>query len=279
MTLIDWHTHAWLPEHLGDEWGPEFDARYGRKLSLAAAPERHAQRMRESGVDHAVVIALTSRRLRMEIPNEFVAEYVAADPGRLTGFACVDPSDPGAVDALRHAAKLGLKGLKLAPPYQGFHPHADEAMAVYRAAADLGMVLMFHQGGVFVRRGVLEVAQGVLLDRVAREFPELPLIVAHFGQPWAHEVVALMYKHDHVYADISARLHRPSQLHGILLNAIDYGVHDRVLFGSDFPALEPDDCVKAFRAINDAGGDSLRTIDEAVIEDIMFDRPLSLVGL
>ncbi|MQB01273.1 MAG: amidohydrolase family protein [Actinobacteria bacterium] len=281
--LIDWHTHIWLPEHLGNEFGPGLDARYlarhGRRLSTAAAPEEHDRRMRESGIEHSIVIALTSRHLGMEIPNDFVAEYVSDDPSRRTGFASVDPNNPGAVAELRRAAAVGLRGLKLAPPYQNFHPHSEEAWEVYRAADELGLVVMFHQGAVFSPRGVLEVAQGVLLDKVAREFPDLRIIVAHFGQPWSDDVVALMYKHANVYADISARLHRPWQLHNILLSAVDYGVQGKVLFGSDFPALDPAFCLSALRGLNSETASALPSIDEAIIEGIVYERPLGLLGL
>lgn len=283
MTLVDWHTHIWLPDQLGPEFGPQIDERYqrryGRLLSTEGTPERHERRMAESGVDASIVIALTSKHLRMAVPNDFIAEYVSADPDHRVGFACVDPADPDAVVELRRAAALGLRGLKLAPPYQAFHPHDPEAWQLYRAAEELGLVVMFHQGAVFAHRGVLEVAQPVLLDRIARELPNLRIIVAHFGQPWSQEVVALMYKHPNVWTDVSARIHRPWQLHNILLSAIDYGVQDRILFGSDFPAAEPDACVENFRAINESTGGRLPPIDPELIEQIMFDRPLSLLGL
>jgi predicted TIM-barrel fold metal-dependent hydrolase len=279
--LIDWHLHVWLEEHLGPEWGPELQSRYdGQPVGEMASFEQADEARREAGVDVAVVIALTSRHLRMSIPNEFVAEYVARDPASTIGFASVDPNSPRAVDELRDAATtLGLKGLKLSPPYQDFHPHAPEAMRVYAAAAELGLPVMFHQGAVFMPRGVLEVANPALLDKVAREFPDLRIIVAHAGQPWYAETVALMYKHRNVFADLSARFHRPWQLHNILLAAIDYRVADRILFGTDFPVLRPQYCVDALRAINETTGGRLPPIPPQLIEQIIHERPLSLLGL
>jgi predicted TIM-barrel fold metal-dependent hydrolase len=234
----------------------------------------------EAGVKRAVAIALTSPHLRMSIPNEFIAEYVERGAGTTVGFASVDPNDPQAVDKLRYAVDtLGLRGLKLSPPYQAFHPHAPEAMRVYEAADELGLPVMFHQGAVFMPRGVLEVANPALLDKVARDFPELRIVVAHAGQPWYTETVALMYKHRNVFADLSARFHRPWQLHNILLAAIDYKVADRILFGTDFPVLRPRYCVDELRAINERTGDRLPPIPADLIESILYQRPLSLLGL
>ena len=279
--IVDWHTHVWLPEHLGKEWGPELDSksRSGTGPSTHGSYEHHVQAMADGNVSAALVVGLTSQHLGMHIPNDYIAEFVNSDPTHRVGLASVDPNDRGAVVELRRAARLGLKGLKLSPPYQDFHPHSEEASAVYSCAADLGMFLMFHQGAVFSRRGVMEVAYPMLLDKVAREFPETYIIIAHAGQPWSFETVALMYKHANVFTDISARLSRPTQLYGILSNAIDYGVESKVLFGSDFPAFSPSVCVEQLININERAGASEKPIPDALIQGLLHERPLSLLGL
>jgi uncharacterized protein len=281
VTLVDWHSHVWLPEHLGPEWGPQLDARYpDNPITERGGYEQHRAALDECGAGAAIVIGLTSRHFGLDIPNEFVAEYVATDPDRLVGFACVDPADPDAVPKLRDAVdNLGMRGLKLAPPYQAFHPHSDEAWRIYEAAADLGLVITFHQGAVFAARGPLEHANPVLLDNVAAAFPQTPIIVAHMGQPWYAETVALMSKHRNVYADLSARFHRPWQLHNALLAARDYRVLDKLLFGTDFPLFTPAQCVAQFRDINAATEGRLPVLSDELIDGIVNDRPLSLVGL
>lgn len=272
--IVDWHTHVWLPEHLGPEWGPELDAHYTHRPSHHGTPAEHRTAMERAGVSVAVVLALTSRYLSLDVPNEFVAEYVASDPDRLVGIASVDPNDPDAPARLRYAVEdLGLRGVKLAPPYQNFHPHSDLAWAVYRQAAELDAVMIFHQGAVSHSRGVLEYAQPVLLDRVAREFPHLRIVIAHMGQPWWHEVVPLLRKHPNMYADLSARCTRPFQLKQILLAALDYGVQDKLLFGSDFPVFDPAEHAHALLAVNDhADG---RDVPLEVLDAIVHARPLS----
>jgi uncharacterized protein len=225
------------------------------------------------------VIALKSRLLQLDIPNEFIAEYVQTHPDTTVGIASVDPNDRGAVDELRYAVNtLGLQGLKLSPPYQGFHPHSPEAWRVFQTADDLGLPIIFHQGSVFTRKGTLEYANPILLDKVARTFDNIRIVVAHVGQPWFAEVVAMMYKHPTMFADISARFHRPWQLHNILLAARDYGVADRILFGSDFPVLRPSFCVDQLRRVNDLTEGRLPTLTEEFIDGIIYERPLSLVG-
>src|SRR5918992_2404087 len=44
--------------------------------------------------------------------NDWLASLGERFPGVLMGFGSVDPHDPGALDEMRRAANLGLKGLK-----------------------------------------------------------------------------------------------------------------------------------------------------------------------
>ncbi|MBL7253302.1 amidohydrolase family protein [Paractinoplanes lichenicola] len=266
---VDWHSHTWLPEHLGPHWGPELDANVSAHPSADGDWDAYEEAMREAGIDAAVILGLVACEIDLDIPNEHIAGLVTKNPDKYVGFGSVDPSDRHAVQKVHYAATdLGLKGLKLSPPYQGFHPHSDEAFAVYRAAADHGLALTFHQGGVFLRSGYLEYAQPMLLDKVARTFQDTKIIIAHAGQPWSFETAAVMFKNPNVFTDLSARYGRPAQLTQILQNLLDYGVQDRVLFGSDFPIYRPADCLAQFRALD---------FDPALLESIIDDRPLSLL--
>src|SRR5262249_57495791 len=92
-----------------------------------------------------------------------------------------------------------------------------------------------------------------LLDRVGRAFPRLRMIVAHLGQPMMQETVMLMRKNPNVFADLSARFHRPWQLYHGLRTAIEYRVTDRLLFGSDFTDMKQRDAAADFRGIHDWG--------------------------
>jgi len=280
--LIDWHTHVWLPEHLGE---------FGRGLDVASqdlghrcwtgngSPQDHDLAMNRSGVDGFIVLGLCSRFLDLEIPNDYIAEQVRRHPGRAVGVGSVDPNDPDALDELKRLrVELGLQGLKLSPPYQNFHPHSAEAWAIYEMADQLDMFLQFHQGSVFHPKCSIEHANPVLLDRIAGAFPRMRIIICHCGQPWINETVALMARHPHVYTDISARLNRPWQLYTMLMTAIDYRVTDKILFGSDFPVFQPDEARDQLLTLHEQLP-GLPPLPDAVIEGILYERPFSLLGI
>lgn len=276
--ITDWHSHVWEPSHLGPEWGPQLDARYQHVPSAEGSADMHWKAMQEAGVDECIVIGLVSDYLGLNIPNEYVADYVKRWDGRAVGVACVDPSRASACEDLEYAAtELGLRGVKLAPPYQNFHPHSDAAFAVYRKAAELDMFMIFHQGGVSHRRGVLEVAQPYLLDRVAREFPDTSIIIAHMGQPWHNEVVTMLRKHPRVFADLSARCSRPSQLRRILMDVNDYGCLDKLVWGSDFPTFNP--AVHAAQLLEAAGDGSDNLPTRAQLQGLLERRLTYIPGV
>lgn len=76
------------------------------------------------------------------------------------------------------------------------------------------------------------------LDKIARACPSLPLVVSHLGsgRKAIFERLALAADRPNVYLDICGTGHERM---GILEKAVDMGLGDRLLYGSDFPINEP----------------------------------------
>jgi predicted TIM-barrel fold metal-dependent hydrolase len=272
--LVDWHTNLWIDEHLTREHLDAMHARSGGR-STDAGPERHRKTVADVA-DQFVIVTMHWPRLGVDVPNDYTAQYVQQFPGRAVGMACVDPMNPNAAKELeRCVTQLGFKGLKLAPTYQGFDPLAKEAWAIYEIADHYKLPILWHQAGAFPAQSMLEYANPVLLDPVARRFPELKMILAHFGLPWAEEAVQLMRKHKQIYVDVSARLYRPWGMYNALLHAIDYGVTNQILFGSDFPVQTTQEAIDTFLGYEKLYP-GLPPISRELIEDIIYNRPLTL---
>jgi len=130
---------------------------------------------------------------------------------------------------------LGLRGLKLGPCYQHFHPSDSSALDLLEVAAEHRLPVIWHQGTTFTPAAMVEYARPLQLDPVARRFPDLPMWIAHMGHPWAEEALSVIRRHENFYIDISALDTRPWQLAQALTCASEYRVFDRILFGSDYP--------------------------------------------
>jgi len=284
--IVDCHTCIWQSRgQLGRgsrrSTGP-FPARThaGAEPPDYAGADRHEEATQP--VDAAFVLAFKSLYLDADVPNQLVSDYIRTNPRRLIGFAAVDPTEPRqAVEDLHFAhAELNMRGVSLSPAAQNFHPCHTNAKPCYEAAAKLEMPIVFHTGFRDGPEVVLQYAQPSLLDEVAREFPTLRIIIAHMGYPWIQETIVMLAKHPYVYTDISWLLHQPWQAYQALVSAYQFGVIDKLLFGSGFPYTHPAQSIEALYGINQiAAGTSLPTIPREKLRGIVERDVLDLLGI
>lgn len=240
--MIDYHTHVGEADHYDEIFLAESTRMRSGSPTLETTFEAHSEAMR--GVRRAIVLAFRSRHLGFNVPNEYVAEYCQRDPQKFIGFASVDPHDADALEELKHChSDLGLRGLKTSPIYQAYDPMDPRMLPIYRYCEDNRLPILTHHGTTFPRRAPLKWAHPQQLEEVLLAFPDLRVIVAHLGHPWEVETIAILRKHPHVYSDISGLYYRPFQLYSSLTLCKEYGVLDKLLFGTDFPVTRVEDTV------------------------------------
>ena len=278
--LVDCHTHIWAsPGHLSDEFVAEANAlARGHPMDLHVPPERHWAAMR--GVNRVIVFGLRAFHSGLIVPNEYVAEYVNAHPEKLIGFAGVDPVVDDVRETLERAMELKLRGVKLGPIYQGIHPMDPRLLPVYEFCQRNGLPIMIHQGTTFPRKAPLKYALPILLEDVAIEYPDLKMVIAHLGHPWIEETIVLIRKQPNFYSDISALHYRPWQFYNALMTAKEYGVLDKLLFGSDFPFTTPEASIEGLRGVNrPVARTNLPRLAAEEIERIIQSPTLARLGL
>ena len=115
---------------------------------------------------------------------------------------------------------------------------------------------------------------------MAIRFPDVKIIMAHLSHPYEGECVATIRKHPNVYADVSALHYRPFQLYHSLMLVQEYGVWDKVLFGSDYPFTTVNASVDGLRKLNDMlEGTALPRLSPAEIEAMIHRDSLAILGL
>ncbi len=293
--IVDAYTHIWeSPQQLGrtvDHLLPR--ARRLRQVVAStiaqaeldtdaptASPPQHLAACEHA--DRTIVVGFKSRYLDANIPNDYVAEYVKQHPDRMIGFAGVDPANVReALSDVDHAYyDLGMKGVAIAPAAQDFHPTGTSACRVYEKLNELKLPMLVHQGIYFSARSKLEYARPVLLDQVARDFPDLKIVIAHMGYPWIDEVVVLLGKHPNVFSDVSGLLTQSWRAYNALLTAYQYGVIDKLLFGSGFPFTSTADSIEALYSINQVcQGNELPVIPREQLRGIVERPTLTLLGI
>ena len=216
-----------------------------------------------------------------DTPNDAIAKWASMWPEKIVPMCSVDPTHPGALDELTRCVQdLKMKGIKLSPHYQHFHPMDPRVCAIYARAERLGLPVAFHQATSPQRTARLDWAHPMALDEVAIAYPDLKIVVAHFGHPWEPETIVLIRKHPNVYTDISAQFYRPWQYYNALLLCWEYRQMHKVFFGTDFPVTTPQETLDVTRAINDlVEGTRLPRIPLDEIEAIINRDALSLLGM
>jgi predicted TIM-barrel fold metal-dependent hydrolase len=232
-------------------------------------------------VDRAIVFGLRAPLTGFFTVNDTVAEYIRTDPKKLIGFAAVCPTENNALAEVDRAVQeLGLRGLKMSPIYGGWDPLDPRALKIFARAEELGLPIMLHQGTTYPRKAPLKYANPVLLEDIALRFPDLKMIIAHIGHPWEAEAIVLIRKQPNVFADISALFYRPWQYYNSLRLAVEYGVTDKLLFGTDYPITTFDESVKGLHDIVKLSQEMrLPPLPEDLPDQILHCDTLGLLGL
>ena len=281
IEMIDSHTHLWrVGEHIGRGFMEAARRAWGaRDEDMDVSPERHTAAM--ANVEAAIVLGFHAPHVDVVVPNDYLAAYCRQAPGRWYGFASVNPVEPGARAELERAHEdLHLPGLKLGPTYQDYDPTDERAFAVYEYAERQGIPIIIHQATTFPPQCRLRYALPLLLDEVAIRFPRLRIVMAHVGHPWEPDCIVTIRKHPNLYADISAIHGRPLRFYQALITCIEYGVTDKLLFGSDFPFFTPESTAVGLQNVNAlVEGTPMPKVPAQVIDGILQRDPLRVLGL
>ncbi len=285
--IVDCYTHIWdSPRQLGravEALRRRSRVPSGRSVGdqePRANVTRHYAAARAA--DATIVVGFKSDYLGADISNDSVADYVKTHPDRLIGFAGIDPTNRNeAIEEIdRATSDLGMKGIAVSPAAQDLHPSSSNMEAVYDHADSLSLPVMFHQGIQISSECKLEYAQPLLLDAVAREYPKLKIIIAHLGYPWTSEALVLLGKHSNVYSDISWLLHQPWEAYQALLSAYQYGVMDKLLFGSGFPFNSATESIETLYGLNHlCAGTNFPRIPREALRGIVECDAISRLGI
>ena len=208
------------PDMLSDRWIAELD--------------RH-------GVSRAALIA--------SIPGDeaSVATAVARHPARLVGFFMFNPLAPDSNARLEQAVGSGLRGICLFPAMHGYQTNDQCVSAVFAVASRVRAAIFVHCGAltVGVRRklGLVSpfnwrLGDPLALASVAVRFPDVPVIVPHFGAGFFREALMAADQCPNIHLDTSSsndwmKYHPGLTLETVFGQALAVAGPDRLLFGTD----------------------------------------------
>ncbi len=243
-TINDAHCHFFSTPFFGALGGDGALARLGWEApgTSEALADRWTAELDRHQVARAALIA--------SVPGDAasVAAAIARHPQRFVGFFMVDPTRADAVAQAAAALESGLRTICLFPAMHHVPVHDERARALFDLAASKpGTAVFVHCGvlsvGVRKKLGLpsaFDIRYGNPLDlhAVALRYPQVPIIIPHFGAGLFREALMVADLCPNVLFDTSSsngwiKYHPGLTLADVFRRALDVLGPDRLLFGSD----------------------------------------------
>lgn len=174
--------------------------------------------------------------------SDFMAQAQSRHQDRVFSFSHISPDDPRALEKItRDIEDLKLSGFKMFGPRLE-RPFDDKAYwPIWELLARHRVPLLIHFGVLGGGGGIVfhPRMSPLTVDPVARAFPELPIVIPHFGAGYWAELLQLGWAHQNVYVDTSGSnqwirwMPYPLTLETLVQKAYETFGPRRIIFGSD----------------------------------------------
>ncbi len=185
------------------------------------------------GVDRACICSIPACGADVSRGNEMTAAAVHAYPDRFIGYASVNPHYPDRVRAEleRSFDELGLTLIKLHPTLVEYPIFGPAYEPVWRFASERRTMILSHTWAG------ASTCSPRHFEPLAQAYPDTIFILGHSGGAPAGYIEAIdaALKYDNVYLDLC----RSDMSRVWVERIVDQVGADRVLWGTDFPFLEP----------------------------------------
>ncbi len=169
--------------------------------------------------------------------NDLTAAFVAAHPDRFIGFLFVTPHYPEEMpgEMARAADRLGLKGIKIYPPYADRSVEDAVWEPIFAFAQERGLPVISHTDG----DGLQDPNRGEpsMFIKWARKYPGARIVLAHGGNNpnGRRSCVRAARRCPNIYIETCTTWRHFHAIEELVEGAGE----DRVLYGSDMPIMDP----------------------------------------
>jgi predicted TIM-barrel fold metal-dependent hydrolase len=243
IPLIDAHVHAARLPTLKlslEEWTGHFRGGVEDLLKLydeegVVIPARFDEYAANEGVDVAILFSEYSPKSTGIQAVEDMVPILEHNPDRFKLMANLNPHlHYPLVEELKRQMGFGAVGLKLHPVHGSFPPNERMLYPAYSFCEAEGFPIVFHCGTSVFPGSTNRYADPALIEDVARDFPDLTIVLAHGGRGWWYDAAAFMaLMRPNVWIEISGL--PPRKLPDYYAK-YDLGrLARKMIFGTDWP--------------------------------------------
>ena len=260
--IVDIHTHT-FPQAIAAATIEKLAAMshltpftHGSNAELAAS-------MAQAGVDRSIVLPVATNPAKVSHINDAAAKVNEdyAQTG-IFSFGCMHPDAPNWKEELSRVERLGLKGIKLHPIYQGVDLDDPRFLRILDRCGELGLVVLVHAGLDVGIPGKVHASPEMSLNAL-RQVGPVKLILAHMGGWRNWDQVEQLLPHTSVCLDTSFSLgdmnpapdgfYRPEELHMMgreqFTRMVGLFGPERIFFGTDCPWGSQKESLDRIRAL------------------------------
>lgn len=262
--IVDSHIHLFPTEDVGKTVVENIKAESGVGYYSYGTPDEYLVDMKKSRIDNAVILSFSpdNQLKNMNFWTTAITREGKNRPAKypmFIPFISVSPTMKGRtpIEELEHKYKWGMNGLKIHPVAQGFAPDDERMWPVYEWMVKHDLPLTAHSGMNVDEKSCFGEPERWL--PVLEEFKDLKLILAHLGNGFWDQTIEIADKYPKVMFDTAiaiSHINSPKTLDDA--GAVDMirtiGSH-RILFGSDYPWINPLKDIERIKSINIAEKD------------------------
>lgn len=182
--------------------------------------------------------------------NDSVVDFVKKYPHKFIGFYGIDPhKGMRAFKELENAVKvLGFKGAAIDPYLAQIYVNDAKYYPIYAKCCELNIPIIITTGpATLVPNSIIDHVAPRYIDFVARDFPELNIVVSHGGYPWVNEMIFVVQRNQNVYLEMSEyELFPQSEAY---IQAANTVISDNILYASAHPFQDFKETLKIYEKL------------------------------
>lgn len=245
MTVIDVHAHIY-PEKIADRAVDSVRDFYDVPMAGDGTAAGLLKTMEQAPITNFVIHSVAVSASRVESINNFIAEQCRIHP-EFIGFAAMHHDFVDKEAEIERAIKLGLKGVKIHPDTQEVNMDDPRLMELFEIIEGR-LPIVIHTGDFRY-----DYSHPRRLKAILKAFPNLVVNAAHFGGWSISEIAYDNLKDANCFMDMSSSMSfLAERCTKELVNM--YGT-DRIMFGSDFPMVDPASEYHRFASLNFSDSD------------------------
>jgi hypothetical protein len=203
--------------------------------------------------------------------NDSVIEFVSKYPNKFIGFVGLDPhKGMKAISELKASVTdLGMRGAAVDPYLAKIYANDAKYYPIYSKCCELDVPIVFTTGpATLVPDAIIDHVAPRYIDFVARDFPELKIVISHGGYPWVNEAIIVVERNRNVFIDLSE--YEFSPMSEIYIQAANTMIPNKILYASAHPFVDFRQALKTYEKL---------PFNPEVRQKIMYDNAAKLLGL